>query len=226
MGDWVGQLVPDSAGRLTQNVYLRFAADQLVEAADSAGNEWTLVNSDREFDFSSGGALEAEMAWLVGASSLAIQAQMDAARTVLTGTYVQVGGDLFPVPGTITLTRSAAGAFTSALLEGDWAGTGTRVTGEGLVLEFSIGPGGDLLAGRIKRRNGTIRRSYLPAAGSFAFFDDAIGRLQDVVLVGDNGKVSTFHYLLVDVDGTLLAGIGTDEVFGAGLIRLEPAVAD
>lgn len=123
MGDWVGQLVPDSAGRSIQNVYLRFDSDQLVESADSAGNEWTLVNSDRFFDFSSGGHLNAEIALFVGSSSLTLGVQMNAARIVMSGTYVQVSGDLFPVTGTLQLERSSgAGMYDIATLEGDWSG--------------------------------------------------------------------------------------------------------
>lgn len=223
MGDWIGQLVPDNAARLTQNAYLRFDSDQLTESADSAGNEWTLTSSDRSFSFSTSGRLEAEMALLIGSSSLSLQAQMDGARAVLTGTYVQVGGDLFPVTGSVTLTRSSAGAFEVAELAGEWIGTAARPGGSGQDLEFLIDANGAVVQGRMLKRNGETRRRYNATAGAFSYFDDSIGRMENVVLISDVGQVSTFHYLLMDVDGTLLAGPGTDDALGAGLIRLSPA---
>jgi len=224
MGDWIGQLAPDSSGRLTQNFYLRFDSDLLTECADSAGNEWTLTNSDRFFDLRTNGRLDAEMGMWIGSSSLSLQAQMDEAHTVLTGTYLQVGGDLFPVSGTLILTRSGAGTFTIDMLEGKWAGSATRVNGRGQTLELDLDATGEVLGGAIRRRGGSIRRSFAAGAGSFSFFDASIGRIEDVELTATDGRVSRFHYLLLDVDGTLLAGPGTDEVLGAGLIRLSPAL--
>lgn len=225
MGDWVGQITPDNPARQTQNVYLRFASGQLVEAADSAGNEWTLAGSDRRFDFNSAGVLRAEMALLIGVSSLTVQAQMDAARAVLSGTTVQVGGDLFPVPGTIELTRSAAGTFTADLLQGDWEGAGVNPSGRHQDLFFELDALGGVLSGRMQRPDGRVRRTYAPGATTFAFADDAIGRLDDVVMVSDGGVTLAFHYLLLAPGGTLLAGPGTDGQLGAGLVRLTPATA-
>lgn len=225
MGDWIGQLEPNSSARQIQNFYLRFAGDQLVECADSAGNEWTLTNSDRDFTWSTSGLLEAEVALQLGTSTLTVRARMNAARAVLTGTYVQVGADLVPVRGKLTLTRSAPDAFEIAQLDGKWAGTAARVGGLGQGLELGFDTGGEVLGGVIRRRNGTVRRLFLSGAATFAFFDTSIGRLEEVTITATNGFSSTFHYLLLDADGTLLAGPGTDQVFGAGLIRLEPAVA-
>lgn len=223
MGDWVGQLVPDAAGRRTENLYLRFASEQLVECADSAGNEWTLTNSERRFVFHGGGRLEAEMGLLVGAASLALEMRMDESLAVLEGTYQLVGPDLFPVRGSLTLTRSAPGAYDLEMLAGKWSGTAEKPGGSGQGLELELDAAGALVDGRIVRRNGSTRRTFSAGAGSFAFFDDSLGRLEDVVIVADNGMSSTFHYLLLDPDGTLLAGPGTDEVLGAGIVRLQPA---
>jgi hypothetical protein len=222
MGDWVGQLEPDAPDRPVQNVYLRFASDELVECADSAGNEWTLTNSDRNFTWSARGRLRASLALQLGTSTLELDLNMNAARAVLRGDYVQVGPDLIAVPGRLVLTRSGAGAFDLELLEGTWEGKASRDGGVGMGLEFGIAADGSVLGGALRRRDGSVRRLFPAGAGTFAIFDDAIGRLQDVTVTGVNGVSCTFHYLLVDASGTLLAGPGTDQVLGAGLIRLAP----
>lgn len=221
-GDWVGQLVPDSSARLVQNFYLRFAAEDLTAAADSAGHEWRTDNSERSFSFSKAGQLGVNLGLLTGVSGLEIEAEMDDARAVLSGTYVQIGPDLFPVTGTLELVRSSGpGMFEQALLEGDWTGTATNPRGRTQLMNLTFDAAGAVIDGEmIRTGQGTVRRTYSPGAGTFAFFDSAIGRIQDVTLTADDGTVSSIHYLLVDKDGSLIGGPGTDQRFGAGLLRL------
>jgi len=221
-GDWVGQLTPDNPARLIQNVYLRFVDEDLVEAADSAGNEWRLNNSERSFSFDAEGMLEANLGLLVGVAGLEIQAQMDQSRTVLSGSYVQVGSDLFPVAGTLELVRSSgAGMFEVAMLEGAWTGDGTNAHHRRQILELTLDATGTVVTGAMIRPGlGTVRRTYSAGAAVFNFSDGAIGRMDDVTLTSDDGAVTFLHYLLVDRDATLLAGPGTDQRLGAGLVRL------
>ncbi len=222
MGDWVGQLTPDNPLRLTQNLYLRFSSDVLAEAADSAGNEWRLDNSDRTFDFSSDGLLEANLGLLVGVAGLEILAEMDEAHTVLTGAYVQTGPDLFPVAGTLELVRSSGlDMFDEPMLAGTWSGDITNSAAKKQLLELTLDAAGTVVSGKMTRAVlGTIRRTYSAGAASFTFFDSAIGRFESVVLTADTGETSTFHYLLLDRDATLLGGPGTDSKLGAGIARL------
>lgn len=221
-GDWVGQLTPENSARPVQNFYLRFVNEDLASAADSAGNEWRADNSDRVFHFKKTGLLEANLGLLVGVTGLEIQAKMNNARAVLSGTYIQIGPDLFPVEGSLELVRSSgASMFGTALLAGDWTGTVANPLGRSQIMNLSFDAAGAVVGGAmIRTGQGTTRRSYSVGAGTFSFFDGAIGRIQDVTLTADDGTVSFLHYLLVDRDGTLLAGPGTDQIFGAGFLRL------
>ncbi len=227
MGDWVGQLVPDNPARLTQNVYLRFNSDILAEAADSAGNEWTLSNSEREFDFSSSGVLSANLGLLAGTSGLQVVASMDAALTVLAGTYVQVGADLFPVTGSLELVRSSGlDMFDEAMLAGTWSGDASNALGRSQLMELEFDAAGSVVSGKMTRTGkGSVRRTYVNGAGNFSFFDSAIGRIENVVLTATNNETTTFHFLLMDRDGTLLAGPGTDSKLGAGILRMTKQIA-
>jgi hypothetical protein len=221
-GDWVGQLTPDNPARLVQNVYLRFVNEDLATAADSAGNEWTEVNSERIFSFDADGLLEANLGLLVGVSGLEIQAEMDDARAVITGVYTQVGPDLFPVSGTLELVRSTGPAmFTEAMLAGDWVGDAVNEVDRSQILEFTLDASGVVVTGAMIRPGlKTVRRTYSAGAGAFSIFDGGIGRLENVTLTADNGVESFLHYMLLDRDATLLAGPGTDNQLGSGRVRL------
>lgn len=222
-GDWVGQLTPDNPARLVQNAYLRFVNEDLAAVADSAGNEWTEVNSERLFSFDADGLLEVNLGLLVGTSGLEIQAEMDDARAVITGVYTQVGPDLFPVSGTLELVRSTgAGMFTEAMLAGDWAGVAVNDANRSQILELTLDADGVVVAGAMIRPGlQTVRRTYSAGAATFSIFDGGIGRLENVILTADDGVQSFLHYMLVDRDASLLAGPGSDSQLGSGRVRLE-----
>lgn len=221
-GDWVGQLTPDNPARPVQNFYLRFADEDIESAADSAGNEWRTDNSDRVFAFDADGIFEANLGLLIGVAGLEILAEMDDARTVLAGSYTQVGPDLFPVAGSVELVRSSgASMFEESMLEGDWVGEASNAHERRQILNFTLGVDGAVLTGAMIRPGlKTVRRTYSAGAGTFSFFDGAIGRMQDVSIMADDGQVTFLHYLLVDRDGSLVAGPGTDQQLGAGFVRL------
>lgn len=222
MGDWVGQLVPNSPARLTQNFYLRFNSDLLTEAAESGGNEWRLDNSDREFEFSGDGVLTANLGLLAGVAGLEIAAEMDEALTVLSGTYVQVGSDLFPVTGTIELVRSTGvDMYDEAMLAGAWSGEAMNPAGRTQILELEFDADGVVLSGKmIRTSNGSVRRNYVGGAGAFTFFDGAVGRMENVTLTATNNDSTTFHFLLMDRDGAFFAGPGTDQKLVSGVLRM------
>jgi len=221
-GAWVGQLTPDNPARPVQNFYVVFADEELESAADSAGNEWRTDNSDRVFAFDADGILEANLGLLVGVAGLEILAEMNDARAVLTGTYTQVGPDLFPVPGSVELVRSSGPSmFKESMLEGEWAGDASNAHHRRQILEFTLDADGVVVAGEMIRPGlKTVRRTYGPGAATFSFFDGSIGRMQDLTLTADDGAVTFLHYLLVDRNGTLIAGPGSDQQLGAGFVRL------
>lgn len=221
-GDWVGQLTPDNPARPVQNFYLRFADEDLSSAADSAGNEWRDDNSDRVFAFDADGILEANLGLLVGVAGLEILAEMNDARAVLAGSYTQVGPDLFPVAGTVELVRSGGPSmFEAAMLEGDWVGEAANALERHQILNFTLDADAAVVTGAMIRPGlKTVRRTYSAGAGVFSFTDGAIGRMDNVTLTSDDGKVTFLHYLLADRDGSLIAGPGTDQQLGAGFVRL------
>ena len=232
MGDWVGQLVPDSELRSPRNFYLRFASDQLTESADSRGNEWRLDNSDRTFTFAASGALQVDMAQVLGTNSLSLAGQMDDSLSMISGTWTWIGPDEFPVSGTFELIRSSGpDMYDVASLEGHWRGPGANPFDRTQILDLNLDATGTVVDGMMIRTNlGTIRRTYSAGAATFTFFDSAIGRMENVVLTADGGapaglggggETSTFSYLLVDPDYTLIGGPGVDSQFGSGIVTLE-----
>ena len=57
-GDWVGQLISTNLARPDRNFYIRIAAGEVTEAADSLGNEWKGADSSRTLEFSEVGVLQ------------------------------------------------------------------------------------------------------------------------------------------------------------------------
>lgn len=221
-GDWVGQLVPDNAAKPPRNFYLRVSGGQLVEAADSVKTTWTTGDSQMLMDLAQDGELHIDMDYLPGSSSMVLDGLMAFDKESLTGTYDYSGSVLLQSSGTFTLTRSSGpGHFTMPLITGDWDGYGynklSRTRDFELVIDVATG---QVLSGRFIRPDGSTQHNYSIGAGTFAYFDDAVGRLEDVVLVADNGHVVTFQQLLVDADGTLMGGPGHDTQMGSGIIEM------
>lgn len=221
-GDWVGKLLPNDVVRPESNFYLRIAGGAVTEAANSLGHEWTAVDSTRSLDFSEVGAMASVLESTVYSNSMSLDAQMDDAMTMLTGTYSHLLADGSLVTGSFTLMRSSgAGHFNVSILGGDWAGHGSNLTGKKRTLTFAIADDGSVESGVMTHPLTLVDdHTYSLGAGSFAFADDSIGRLDDVVFAGDDGSILTFTYLLVDEDGTLLAGPAFDTLYSAGLVEL------
>lgn len=221
-GDWVGKLLPDVVLRPESNFYLRIAGGSVTEAANSLGHEWTAVGSTRTLDFSDTGAMASVLESTVFTNSMSLDAQMDDAMTMLTGTYSQLLADGSLITGSFTLMRSSgAGHFDVSILGGDWNGFGTNLTGKKRILTFAIAADGSVESGVMTHPLTMVDdHTYSPGAGSFAFADDSIGRLDDVVFAGDDGSILTFTYLLVDEEGTLVGGPAFDTLYSGGLVEL------
>lgn len=227
-GDWVGKLLPDDAVRPENNFYLRIAGGSVTEAANSLGHEWTSVDSTRTLEFSDAGAMLSVLESTIYSNSMSMDAQMDDAMTMLTGTYSHLIADGSLITGSFTLMRSSGvGHFDVSLFGGDWEGFGVNLVGKKRILSFGVAEDGSVESGVMTHPVTMLDdHTYSLGAGSFTFADDAIGRLDDVVLAGDDGSFLTFTYLLIDEEGTLVGGPAFDTLYSAGLVELVRPAAE
>lgn len=224
-GSWYGKLEPTSLARAQRNFYIKISGGVVTEAADSLGNQWLSADSNHTLDFSSTGALNTSMASIVEQNEMILNAQMDDAMTLLTGEFSALAPSDVLVEGSFTLQRSAgAGEFSATNLEGDWSGHGTNINGRRRSLNVSLAADGTIIIGEVLRPL-TLAQIHVYSAGSgtFALTDDTVGRLDNVVMLADGGDVTTFEYLLVSQDGSLLGGPGFDTLMGRGVVTLGPS---
>lgn len=223
-GDWIGQLTPAAAGSRVHNAYLRFAGDLLVEAAESDGGEWTDALASMSFSYSAKGVLKTDLRADLGSSRLLISGQMDPSLATITGSFTLRDADGDKLTGSFTFSRSSgASQFSQEMLTGSWAGLGTASTGKFRFLVLDLAADGSVVEGLLKHPDTAEKiRNYSAGAGTFTFFDSSIGRLEDVVITADGGHTLTFAFLLLDADGTLLAGPGVESGLGVGIAELVP----
>ncbi|MDA0666811.1 MAG: hypothetical protein O3A95_00105 [Planctomycetota bacterium] len=221
-GDWVGQLIPDNLARPERNFYVRIAAGAVTEAADSLGNEWKGANSTRTLDFSEAGVMQTIMESTVFTNTMVMDAQMDDAMSTLTGTFSHLAPDGALIEGSFVLVHSiGSGHFPDSLISGVWDGFGANEMAKRRTFTATLDTDGTVLSGEIRRPdNDELIHSYATGSGVFAYSDSAIGRIDDVVILGDDGSTLTFVYLLVDEEGSLLGGPGFDSQLGAGVVEL------
>lgn len=225
-GDWIGQLVPASNANRARNVYLRWVNERLTEAAESGGAEWTTLNSTRVFKFSKRGALSADLKANGSSSRMVVQATMDESYSTITGTFTVTDSAGTKVSGTVTLSRSSGpGQFTQADLAGRWDGLGRNGAGKFRFLKFELDGAGVVVDGLMRHPVSEVKiRDYSAGSATYAFTDSSIGRINNVVMFADQGQTITFAFLLLDLDGTLLAGPGVESDLGAGLAELVPGL--
>lgn len=225
-GDWIGQLQPAALGAIAHNIYLRFVDGLLVEAAESSGGEWTDGSSTMGFVYNSKGVLKTDLRADVGSSRLLVTGQMDPSLATIAGTFTLRSATGNKLTGSFALSRSSGvGQFAQEDLTGRWDGLGTGSAGKFRYLKLELDAGGTVVDGLLKHPDTAEKiRNYSFGAGSFSFFDTSIGRLEDVVVTADGGHTITFDFLLLDVDGTLLAGPGVESGLGAGIAELVPGI--
>jgi len=221
-GDWVGQLIPANLARPESNFYLRIAAGAVDEAADSLGNEWKGADSVRSLDFSETGVMQSIMESNLFTNNLVLDAQMDDAMATLTGTFSHLAIDGALIEGSFTLVHSVGdGHFPDTLIEGLWDGFGANEMAKRRSFTADLDAAGMVLSGEIRRPdNNELIHAYSSGSGTFSYSDSAIGRIDDVVVLADDGSVLTFVYLLIDEEGSLMGGPGFDSQLGPGLVEL------
>lgn len=226
-GDWIGQLEtgPTAApGVQPRNAYLRWSDERLIEAAESGGQEFLVGSSTRTVRFTAQGRFDADLRAASGSGRLLLSGSMDESRSVLEGSFQLTDAAGAQRSGPFVFTRSAgAGQFTQAMLERAWDGLGSNGVGKFRFLEFALDGAGVVIEGSMLHPTTALKiRDYSAGAGTFAFADSSVGRINDVVMVADQGQTISFPFLLLDADGTLLSGAGTESDLGDGVAELVP----
>lgn len=226
-GDWIGQFSPVS-GSSTQaaNAYLRWVDQRLTEAAESHGTQFLAADSTRTFTFTGKGVLTADLKATVGLSRLLLNGKMDETAALLEGDFQLTEADGSEIRGTFLLSRSIGpGQFTQDMLAKTWDGLGRNGVGKFRFLSFSLDAAGQVESGSMRHPDTEdLIRDYSAGSASFLFADTSIGRINDVVMISDQGETLTIPFLLLDADGTLLAGAGVESALGNGLAELVPSL--
>lgn len=221
-GDWTGELIPNNSSLIKRNVYIRVANGQLTDCAEGGGGDWDTSNASIQLDFNTQGFLDLAIASLADDADLSLEGTMNIALNQINGTsrILQSGGGL--LEGTFELRRSSgAGHFTIDLSEGEWQGQGSNSRDRFRVAGIEFDSVGAIVRAEVINPNSSITvHSYSPGAGTLELTDDAIGRINNVLLYADDGSTLTFEFLLINDEGTLVSGPGIDSVLGVGRVEL------
>jgi hypothetical protein len=228
-GSWVGLLSPYDTTQPERSTYFKFdSIGRLIESADTDANEWYLETSYFSAQLLDDGTFASSMMASYGTRMAQVfTGTMDASRNVLEGSY-ELSKDGFSVQeGTFALTRSLPGNFnTSVHLAGAWVGPAFNEVRKGVSLSVALDESGSPLSGGITdgpEANWEPIHDFLIDGSNtqaFQFADDAVGRLENVQLLSDDGAVTTFRFLIVSPDGLILGGPGEDSELGHGKVRL------
>lgn len=221
-GDWTGELIPNDSSLIKRNVYIRVANGQLTDCAEGGGGDWDSSNASIQLDFNTQGFLDLAIASLVDQEDLSLEGTMNIALNQINGTarILQSGGVL--LEGTFELRRSSgAGHFTIDLSEGEWQGQGSNSRDRFRVAGIEFDSVGAIVRAEVINPNSSITvHRYSAGAGALELTDDAIGRINNVLFLGDDGSTLAFAFLLINDEGTLISGPGMDSVLGAGRVEL------
>jgi len=221
-GDWTGELIPNNRALIKRNVYIRVENGQLTDSAEGGGGDWDPSDASIALDFNTQGFLDLSIESLIDDEDMSLEGTMNVALNQINGTVriLHADGTLFE--GTFELRRSSGpGHFSISLAEGVWQGQGSnsrdrfRIAGiefdrDGVVVEAEV----------VNPDSSTIVHSYSAGAGSLELADDAIGRIDNVVITGDDGSTLVFDFLLINDAGTLISGPGVDSTLGEGRVEL------
>ncbi|MGB0953830.1 MAG: hypothetical protein ACPG31_11430 [Planctomycetota bacterium] len=217
-GDWTGSLLGDQTGDLARNFYLRFVDGLVADSAEGFGSRWSTDNARINVAFDAAGRLRATLRSDLTAGNITLEGQMDDAMVILSGTYTFTADDGTVTAGTWSVTRSTGpGHFAISLLEGLWDGEGVNERSKFRLATLEIDATGLLVEAEVRHPvTDAVVHRYSGGAVQFTLTDDAVGRMDDVLITGNDGSTLRFTYLLVNEDGTLISGPGFDSALGAG----------
>ncbi|MHC4379673.1 MAG: hypothetical protein ACYSU1_01100 [Planctomycetota bacterium] len=221
-GDWTGELIPDDRQLIRKNLYLRIANGAITEAAEGAGGEWTPADSTLLLEFTDQGFLDVSAQSLSGKGDLSLEGTMNVALNTINGTVRVLSGSGVLFEGTFELRRSSGpGHFSVDLVQGAWEGNGNNESERFRITTMEVDDFGVVQAAELVRPASLeIEHTYSAGSGVLELADDAIGRMNNVVLVADDGSTLTFEFLLINDLGTLITGPGEDSVLGKGRVEL------
>lgn len=217
-GDWTGSMLGDQAGDTARNFYMRIVDGLVTESAEGFGSEWLAANARVNVAFDRNGRLGVTLKSNLAAGNLTLEGQMDEAMVILSGTYTFTDSEGETTQGTFSVTRSSGpGHFLISLIGGDWGGEGVNERSKFRLATLEIGNAGRLLSAEVRHPvTDAIVHRYSDGAAQFKFSDDAVGRMDNVIITGDDGSELRFRYLLVNEEGTLISGPGFDSLLGSG----------
>ncbi|PCJ54487.1 MAG: hypothetical protein COA70_05015 [Planctomycetota bacterium] len=221
-GDWTGELIPDNRALIKRNVYIRVANGQLTDSAEGGGGDWDPSNASIQLDFNTQGFLDLAIESMLDDEDMSLEGTMNVALNQINGTVRILHADGTMFEGTFELRRSTgAGHFTIGLAEGVWQGQGSNSRDRFRVAAIEFDRDGVVVEAEVVNpgSSNTVH-SYSSGAGSLVFADDAIGRIDNVVITGDDGSTLTFDFLLINDAGTLISGPGVDSTLGEGRVEL------
>lgn len=222
-GDWTGELIPGVVDQLERNFYVRIADGLVGDSAEGAGGMWSEADAEVTLNFSSSGFLRLSMNSNGDKGKLAIEGTMDLAMTKINGTFTlePLVGSTFS--GTFELRRSnGPGSFTLDLIRGAWVGKGLNAQDKFRLADMNIDDFGNLESAEVRHpvTDQLVHLFTSASSASFSFFDDSVGRLNNVVMTDSLGDTLTFDFLLVNDQGTLMGGPGASSVLGSGHAEL------
>ncbi len=222
-GDWTGELIPGVVDQLERNFYVRIADGLVNDSAEGTGGMWSEADSVVTLSFSTSGFLRLSMNSNGGLGKLAIEGTMNLAMTKINGTFTlePLVGSTFS--GTFELRRSnGPGTFTLDLIKGAWVGKGLNAQDKFRLADMNIDDFGNLEIAEVRHpvTDQLVHLFTSASSTSFSFFDDSVGRLNNVVLTDGLGETLTFDFLLVNDQGTLMGGPGASSVLGPGHAEL------
>lgn len=221
-GDWTGELIPDNRQLIRRNLYVRVANGEVTDSAEGGGGEWNGSNANITLEFTNQGFFDVAAASNAGKGDMSLEGTMNVAMNRINGTVriVGQGGGIYE--GTFELRRSSgAGHFGINLVKGTWSGQGSNSRDKFRIASIEIDQNGVVQDAEVLHPvTSALVHTYSSGAGTLNYFDDAVGRMNNVVITADDGSTLSFDFLLVNDEGTLITGVGADSVLGEGRIEL------
>lgn len=217
-GDWTGTLQADLVGASARNFYMAILDGLMTNSADGSGSEWDTSNARFTVSFDEAGRFRGTMNSDLVSGRLALSGQMDDAMVLISGTYTFVPDGGVTTTGTFSVTKSSGpGHFSTELASGAWFGEAENNRSKFRLATIELDDAGALVSAEVLHPiTGADVHTYSLGAANFILSDDAIGRMNNVVLSADDGSTLTFRYLLINETGTLMSGPGVDSELGSG----------
>ena len=217
-GDWTGTLQSDLLNAPARNFYMAILDGLMTNSADGSGLEWDTSSAKFTVSFDEAGRFRANLNSDLVSGRLALSGQMDDAMVLISGTYTLTPETGATTSGSFSVSKSTGpGHFSVGLTGGAWLGEAQNVHSKFRLATIEIDDAGVLVAAEVLHPVTSAGvHTYSLGAANFAFTDDAIGRMNNVVLSADDGSTLTFRYLLINEAGTLMSGPGVDSELGAG----------